>query len=167
MDSKRIEELLAKYWECETSLEEEKELRAFFQSTQIPEKFKESASLFQYFEAQRKISLNDVAFDAAVIKQTHLKKSKSVSLFYNSMRIAAGIAVLMVAVWFVRTEIRETTSPEQVDTYDDPKLAFEETKKALLMISKSFGSAEQQAKKINLFNEAQKEISGKEKETKL
>ena len=53
-----------------------------------------------------------------------------------------------------------------VDTYDDPKLAFEETKKALMMISKSFGTAEEQAKKINMFNEAQEEIQ-KKKETKL
>ncbi len=54
--------------------------------------------------------------------------------------------------------VRETTPQAVVDTYDDPKLAFEETKKALLMISKSFGTAEEQARKINMFNEAQEEI---------
>ena len=64
----------------------------------------------------------------------------------------------MVAVWFVRSEIRQTTPQELVDTYSDPELAFEETKKALLMISRSFGTAEEQAKKINLFNEAQQQI---------
>ena len=74
------------------------------------------------------------------------------------MRIAAGIAVLMVAVWFIKTEVRKSTPQEIVDTYDDPQLAFEETKKALMMISKGFGQAEQEAKKINLFNEAQEEI---------
>jgi hypothetical protein len=51
------------------------------------------------------------------------------------------------------------------DTYDDPQKALEETKKALLMISKGFGRAEQQAKKINLLNEAQEKIQTKE-ETK-
>jgi NAD(P)H-hydrate repair Nnr-like enzyme with NAD(P)H-hydrate dehydratase domain len=80
------------------------------------------------------------------------------SLFQNSMRIAAGIAVLMVAVYFIRTEVRKTTPQEIVDTYDDPKLAFEETKKALMMISKGFGKAEEGAKKINLLNEATEEI---------
>ena len=72
----------------------------------------------------------------------------------------------MMAVWFIRNEARESTPQEMVDTYDDPKLAFEETKKALMMISKSFGTAEEQAKKINMFNEAQEEIQ-KKKDTKL
>jgi len=70
------------------------------------------------------------------------------------------VAVLMVAIWFVRNEIRETTPQEIVDTYDDPDLAFEETKRALMIISKSFTKAEEQAKKINLFNEAQKQVQG-------
>jgi hypothetical protein len=83
------------------------------------------------------------------------------SLVFNAMRIAAGISVLVVAFWFVRNEVRQSTPQEIVDTYDDPKLAFEETKKALQMISKSFGTAETQAKKINLFNEAQEEIQKK------
>ena len=75
------------------------------------------------------------------------------------MRIAAGIVVLMAAIWFVRSEIRESTPQEIVDTYDNPKEAFEETKRALMMISKSFGKAEEQAKEINLFNEAQQQIT--------
>ena len=81
------------------------------------------------------------------------------------MRIAAGLVVVLVAIWFIRNEVRKTTPQAIVDTYDDPKLAFEETKKALLMISKSFGTAEEQAKKINMFNEAQEEIQKKKKQS--
>ncbi|MBL7857177.1 MAG: hypothetical protein JNM57_05770 [Cyclobacteriaceae bacterium] len=170
MDSKRIDELLNKYWNCETSLEEEQQLRAYFTGTEVPEQWKETAALFRYFEDQKKKLLNDVAFDHQVIEKVRRpEKGKIVKLFYNSLRIAAGISVLLVATWLVRTEIRKTTPQEIVDTYDDPKLAFEETKKALMMISKSFGKAETQAKKINLFNEAQQEITKKEEdiETKL
>jgi hypothetical protein len=164
MDSNRIEELLSKYWNCETSLEEEQQLREYFKGGDIPEQWKETAALFRYFEENKKKTLNDVAFDAAVMQNVQpQKKGKLVKLFYNSMRIAAGIAVLVMAVWFVRKEVRDTTPQEVVDTYDDPQLAFEETKKALLMISKSFGTAESQAKKLNMFNEAQEEIQKKDK----
>jgi hypothetical protein len=90
------------------------------------------------------------------------KQGKVIKLFYNAMRIAAGVAVLVVAGWLVQKEIRKTTPQEVVDTYDDPKLAFEETKKALMMISKSFGTAEEKAKKINMFNEAQQQVQKKE-----
>lgn len=157
-----MEELLKKYWNCETTLEEEKQLRDFFGGTAIPEQLKDAAPLFRYFEEAKKKSLNDVAFDGQVLRSVHPPKQTRVAkLVYNAMRIAAGLAVVIAATWFIRKEVRETTPQAIVDTYDDPKLAFEETKKALLMISKSFGTAEEQARKINMFNEAQEEIQGK------
>ena len=39
MDLDRIEKLLAKYWECETSVEEEGELKQFFSGDNVPEKW--------------------------------------------------------------------------------------------------------------------------------
>jgi hypothetical protein len=168
MDSNRIDELLNKYWNCETSLEEEQELRQYFKGSQVPEQWKETASLFRYFEESKKKSLDDQPFDPRLLEKVSVQqKSKGVRLLYNSMRIAAGVAVLMIAVWFVRKEVRTSTPQEIVDTYDDPKLAFEETKKALMIISKSFGQAEEQAKKINLFNEAKEEIQKDKNETNL
>lgn len=159
MDSKKIAELLDRYWNCETSLEEEQQLREYFKSGNYPENLKETAALFGYFNAHKKKSIEDETFDAAVIhKVAKAPKGKMTSLIQNSLRIAAGIAVLMVAFVLVRNEVRKSTPQQVVDTYDDPKLAFEETKKALLMISKSFGTAEQEARKINMFNEAREEV---------
>jgi hypothetical protein len=163
MDLNKIDALLERYWAGETSLEEEEQLRDYFRRDGVPETYRETANLFRYFDTQKKKSVDDAGFDAAVLAKTGVpKRGKMIKLFSNSMRIAAGVAVLMLAVWFVRREVRETTPPEIVDTYDDPKLALEETKKALLMISKSFGRAEQETKKINLLNEAKEEI-GKQK----
>ncbi|RAV99847.1 hypothetical protein [Pseudochryseolinea flava] len=161
MDSKKIEELLNKYWNCETSLEEEQQLKEYFKSGEIPEQLKDTAALFQYFDVSKKKSLNDIGFDNSILNSVAPKKGKIVKLVYNSMRIAAGIAVLVAAVWFVRQELRKSDPPSATveDTYDDPKLAFEETKKALMMISKSFGKAEEQARKLNMFNEAQEGIN--------
>lgn len=164
MDSKRIEELLQKYWDCETSLEEEQQLREYFRSEQVPEQLKETAVLFHYFETQRNKAV-DEHFERNVVtqlKEQPKKKGKMVSLLHNSMRIAAGVAVLVAAVFFVRQEIRKNDTVAMEDTYDDPQKALEETKKALMMISKGFGRAEQQAKKINMINEAQETIQAKE-----
>ena len=167
MDSKEINELLARYWNCETSLSEEQQLRDYFKSDDVPIELKETASLFRYFEENKKKSLPDISFDKHVLEAVKPAPAGRVRrLLYNSMRIAAGLVVVMMAIWFIRNEVRQSTPPEIVDTYDDPKLAFEETKKALMMISKSFGTAEQQAKKLNMFNEAQEEIQ-KKKATKL
>lgn len=159
MDSEKIDQLLAKYWNCETSLEEEQQLRAFFRQNDIPYHLQETAALFRYFDAQQSQSMPAAGSDGEVLNTIQpVKKGRTASLLFNSMRIAAGIAVLITAVWLVRIEIRKSAPPEMADTYSDPKMAFEETKKALMMISKSFGTAEEHAKKINLFNEAQKDI---------
>lgn len=167
MDSKQLEDLLQKYWNCETSLEEEQQLREYFRSEEILEPLKDTFSLFNYFEAQKQKAV-DAHFEGNVITQLRQpeKRGKMVQLLNNSMRIAAGVAVLLVAVYFVREEIRKNDNVAMEDTYDDPKQALEETKKALMMISKGFGRAEQQAKKINLINEAQDKIQIKTEETK-
>lgn len=158
MDSKQLEQLLKKYWDCETSVEEENELKAWFRNNPAPEHLKDTAALFLYFGENKKKEIADVNFDHQVIEDIKPRRGRMASLVQNSMRIAAGLIVLMVATWFVRNEIRKTTPQEMVDTYDDPKLALEETKKALKLISKSFGAAEDEAKNLNLFNKAQEEI---------
>jgi hypothetical protein len=159
MDSNNIEALLKKYWEAETSQEEEQQLREWFRTHEAPEPWKETADMFRYFDETKKKSLDDVSFNDAVVSSLPTATAGRVrKLVYNSLRIAAGVSVLCLATWFVHKEIQGSANPEVVDTYSDPKLAFEETKKALLLISQSFGKAEKQARKINMFNEAQEEI---------
>jgi low affinity Fe/Cu permease len=165
MDSKKIEELLQKYWDCETSLEEEKQLQEYFRNENVPDQWKETATLFHYFEQQKNKSVNP-QFDKTILSQLKKPKGKVTNLVQTSLKIAAGVAVLIAAVFFVRQEIRKNDTIAMEDTYDDPKKALEETKKALLMISKGFGSAEKQAKKINLINEAQDKIQTKDKSKK-
>lgn len=162
MDSKQIEESLARYWNCETSVEEEQALREYFANAEFEGNMKEVAAMFRYFDQQRQLEPADGGPDASARRMANPKKQKLTQLLHNSLRIAAGIVVLMVAIWLVRSEIRQDTPQELVDTYSDPALAFEETKKALLMISKGFGTAEEQAKKINLFNEAKQQIQNPE-----
>lgn len=161
MDSERINILLQKYWNCQTTLEEEQELKAYFKQ-HSPEAFKDTAVLFQYFNEQKQKHLADVSFESRLMRQLGRPKAVTRTLVYNAMRIAAGIIVVVMAVWLVRMEVRKITPVEVTDTYDDPKMAFEETKKALMMISRSFSTAEEQARKINLFNEAQKELQQQE-----
>jgi hypothetical protein len=61
-------------------------------------------------------------------------------------------------------DLRKAYPDEPEDTYTDPKVAFEETKKALMMISKSFNKAQKEASKINVFNEATEAIQNKQED---
>lgn len=158
MDS-RIEQLLEKYWKCETSLEEENELKAYFMENKVPEELKETALLFQYFDTQKKLGISKIEFDHKIkAGVTPAEKGKVRKMFFATAKIAAGVLVLVAATFLVRQEIRKSYPEEVVDTYSDPQLAFEETKKALMMISKTFGKAKQEAGKITVFNEAEQII---------
>ena len=55
MDYKYIEQLLERYWQCETSLEEESELRAFCSKGEIPAHLLQYRDLFVYQQVQREL----------------------------------------------------------------------------------------------------------------
>jgi hypothetical protein len=168
MDSKRIEQLLEKYWNAETSLEEENELHRYFQGTDVPDNLKETASLFRYFESEKSRSLEE-SFAAAVTKQIRRRQGgKIISMgnWFQIARVAAGVAVVVAAVYLIGHEVRKSSPGEVTDTESDPKLAFEQTKKALLMISKNFHKAQTEASNINLLNEAEDKIQQKPEKNK-
>jgi hypothetical protein len=155
--------LLEKYWNAETSLEEEQELHRFFQGTEVPENLKETAALFRYFEEEKNRSLNE-NFDADVtkkIRQRQGAKTVSMTNWFQIARVAAGVMVVVAAVYLIGHEARKSSPNEVTDTESDPKLAFEQTKKALMMISKNFHKAQSEASKINLLNEAEERIQKK------
>jgi hypothetical protein len=165
MDSKAIEQLLEKYWNCETSLEEEKALRDYFSGSEVPESLREASSLFRYFEAERAKGAGE-DFEKKVTKEIRKRQGgKIISMVnaYRIARIAAGLLVVVVATYFVRQEVRKSYPPEIAGTISDPKMALEETKKALMLISRGFGKAREGASKVNMLNEAEQKISTKGK----
>lgn len=157
MDYNQLETLIKKYWDCETSLEEEERLREWFRTHEVPERFKDTAKLFSYFDEQKQKATGD-RFDKEIVAKVMSPGGKGISLWQTTLKIAAGIAVVAAAIFFVRQEIQE--KPDMA-TIEDPQKALEETKKALMMISKGFSTAEEQAKKINVLNEAEDKVKEK------
>ncbi|ELR73558.1 hypothetical protein C900_02643 [Fulvivirga imtechensis AK7] len=174
MDLDRIEQLLERYWECETTLEEEKELKKFFNSGKVPAKWQSVAPLFQYYEEEKKSGKLDGLFDEKIITEIQTQgppeasaagKGKVIKLFYNIARVAAVGLILITATYFVREEYinkKDTMDPYLADTFEDPKVAYEETKKALMMISKNFNKGRKEVRKVGVFSEAQDKVKDTE-----
>lgn len=59
MDYKYIEQLIERYWECETSQQEEDILRAFFAQDDVPASLARYKSLFVYEQQQKEQTLLD------------------------------------------------------------------------------------------------------------
>ncbi|HMP98802.1 MAG TPA: hypothetical protein PKC24_03410 [Cyclobacteriaceae bacterium] len=165
MDFERIDRLLEKYWACETSLEEEQELKAFLKQANLPERYNEAASMFQYFHAQQKIESKASIETAAISRFKQQPKGAMRSMFYNISRIAAGLIVIALATFLIREEYLKSDKPDPVlDSFNDPMVAFEETKKALQMISDNFNKGKREAQKINMLNEATELVVSKKTE---
>ena len=171
MDLTKIEALLERYWEGETTVGEERELKAFFAQEEIPEHLRVYAPLFQYLDGQQAKTTPDIeARPYLKVNHTGTKKKgekpvRMVSWLTQVAKIAAVGVVLAVATYLVREEYlnsKQQVQPVVADTFEDPQKAFEETKKALMLISKNFGKGRKQMQKLGVLHEAQRKVKGKE-----
>lgn len=125
MNYKYIEQLLAKYWECETSLEEEQILRSFFGQADIPEHLSQYAPLFQSQAADQQEEL-DTDFDKRLLELVDDKPREHgvlrliVRQTYPFLKAAAVVAVVLTIgnvterVAYHQGNVQQTGTP---DTY--------------------------------------------------
>ena len=98
MNIQQIEHLLQRYWDCETTVEEERQLRQFFSGEYVPEHLLRFKDLFAYEEFMQQDHL-DEDFDNRLLHQVEMPvvKAKSVSIFSRLAPIAkAAAAVAML-----------------------------------------------------------------------
>ena len=121
----RIEKLLEKYFEAETSISEEKELKNYFASSDVAQHLEQYKPIFGYA-----VQAKQEQFTAKIPLNT-IKRKRVVWL-----SVAALVAVLLGVGLFTFNHYNQPKS-DDLGTYDDPEVAFRETQKALAMISKS------------------------------
>ena len=91
-----IEKLLERYYEGETSLAEEKQLRHFFQQETIPVHLQRHAGQFRYF-ADARNQQPSVAFSNQLAAKLNTPKAgRFVRLTAWSLRLAASVALLLI-----------------------------------------------------------------------
>ncbi len=169
MDLKRAEILLERYWNCASTIEEEKELRDFFNSEVVSEELVESAELFKYFEQQQKIRITN-KFDEEVIEKIKSQQSPLVvklnNSFKNYMKVAAVVLVVLAASLVFRMEFWQGDKPPTflaADTFQTPEEAYAETKRAFMLIAEKMNAGRKQAEKIGVLNQAENKIKKQKK----
>ena len=117
MDYKYIEQLLERYWEAETSLQEETILRTFFSQPDIPENLRKYQSLF-VCEQQREEVLGE-DFDARILDQIgDAPLAKTVTLKSRLMPLFKAAAIVAI----VLTLGNAAQAPW--DIWEDPRDAY-------------------------------------------
>ena len=114
MDYKYIEQLLERYWECQTTIEEEGILRAFFSQADIPASLLEYRPLFVYENAAAKESIRD-GFDEkilAMVGEGEPVKAKRIS-FAGSLAPLFKAAAVVAIVLTLGNASQALLAPEQ------------------------------------------------------
>lgn len=150
MDYKYIEQLLERYWQCETSLEEESELRAFFSKEEVPVHLLRYKDLFVYQQAQRETGLGE-DFDERILAQIErpVVKAKRLTLSGRFMPLfkAAAVVALMLSLGnvaqhtFFANEALDYNYDAYTDTYDDPEVAYKKVSSALMILSEGINKS--------------------------
>ncbi|MFZ6052665.1 hypothetical protein [Halocola ammonii] len=172
-DKHKIAPLIDKFWEGETSLEEEKTLEEYFlYSTNIPKEFADAEQYFLVKKERSQMAELPVDFEEQLFNKIDESDGRSGGRVVN-IRFAwrAAAAVLIVALsatlWYwaqEKTPVDQMAGVEATaDTYENPREAFEATKEALFMMSSKFNEGSSEIMKIKKLDQAQNKIKPTEK----
>lgn len=157
MNSKKAEALLTKYWAGKTDLEEEKQLKSYFSN--LDGTVDQESVYFDFLEKNHSKKIPD-QFDEELLNQISEAEedTNTKSIFLRYWHIAASVILIVSISIIFKNEIFKSDAPAQVaqvDTFEDPERAFEETKKALLFISSRLNQGGEYASQLSKFEQSQ------------
>jgi len=100
MDYNNIKQLIARYWEGDTCIEEDQEIkRFFFEHTDLPEELEKWRAWFSNLSNVSNAGL-DADFDARIIDRIEAEAKKGKTVFFPRFKViaAACIALTMVSI---------------------------------------------------------------------
>lgn len=129
-----IEKLLEKYENGETTLKEEQQLKNYFSQETVAPHLEIYKPMFAYFLGNQKEQFT---------KDVPLKTKRVFNYKWISV---AAVAVLMIGFYF------KSYNQNDLGTYDDPELAYNEVVKSLAMISNKFNKGTSTISYLNEMN---------------
>jgi hypothetical protein len=143
----RIENLIDKYFEGETSIAEENELKVYFSSTDVAQHLKQYQTIFGYFSQAK-----EQQFTQEIPLQT---KKRNVVLWLS---IAASVVVMLgvgTMMYFINDKEEQfvACTPE-----DNPELALQQTEKALALVSEHLNTGIESVSYINEYEQSKNRI---------
>ncbi|KGO79826.1 hypothetical protein IP98_02564 [Flavobacterium cauense R2A-7] len=144
MELHTIEKLVEKYFSGETSVAEEKQLKDYFSSSDVAPHLEQYRAVFGYFRQAKQEQFTKTV-------PLHPRKHSYVVW----ITVAASVAVLLGTFYIMN---HKPEQPQDLGTFDNPELAFEETQKALNMVSENVNEGVKSINYVNEYNQTTKTI---------
>lgn len=164
MEYSNVSALLEKYWACETSEIEELQLREFYATHEgaLPPDLQEAAPLFRYFHVEGE---DDKMPELFTDVMAPWESATVIRPFWHGWMKYAAILLVGVGMGYAVQQFlhkkADTVNGYAVrDTYNDPKLAYQETEKALQLLAKHLNKGTKQMEKLNYLNQATDMLQG-------
>lgn len=136
MKNEKLDILVQKYVEAETSQEEERALRAALTEEKIPDKYADLQALFGYFELQKTVAVPDFTNPTL---SGESPRNRIISMRW--IAAAASVVILIVAFFW----ISQNNGVSSADTFTDPNIAAENAVKALELLSTEINKGQNMA----------------------
>jgi hypothetical protein len=160
MKSQEIERLLEKYYQGETTLEEERLLDEYFARDDVPARYQAEKLQFDYLKMMKGKTLDNTSFDQKVMGRIEKREGLLTRImenrpwFYATVGMAATILILLAV--FIRFE---PMTKRFDDTYSDPEMAYNEAKKVLFFVSQQFNRGTEKLEPISTYDDGVKELN--------
>ncbi|MBL0014059.1 MAG: hypothetical protein IPP30_10175 [Flavobacterium sp.] len=147
MESDRMSLLVSKYFDGETTIGEEIELKKYFSSSDV------SANLLQYKPLFVYLSVNaNQKFEKAMPTLQHTSNP------VKWLSIAASAVVLLGIGIYAFNNFSEAKTSTELGTFDDPQVAFEETQKALAMLSNHVNTGIESVRYVQTYEDTRDKV---------
>jgi hypothetical protein len=158
LERNKVNDLLERYFNAETTLEEEESLRIYFSNTYIETEFKKYAPLFNYF------SKEIVEIDSAIPSSTSFNPQKVnffsyKNVYFRSFSLTAAVA--MAVFTYIIWPTPQNGIEMMIDgvKVNNQKLAITKSEKHLAKISSMMNLVTERTNSLNKLEDVQKTLS--------
>lgn len=153
MDYKIIKTLLDKYFDGETSLQEEQQLQAYFRQPEVHPSLRSYQPMFQFFHTEQERQLN-MDFETRLLEKLQQMEKPRVRVVQMRVWIARAAAVLILAagIWWVYPKFQTQHQEPVAQTIDwskyepdTPEEAYQILKTSLHKVSTELNTGAEKA----------------------
>jgi hypothetical protein len=152
MNAEELDRLLGKYYNGESTEEEEKALRDHFKNGGVSADYEAEKVIFGYYSEAGEVHEPSEGFESGIMSEidnisTREKSRKFRKHILPYLSAAAGILIL-AGSWFFFVH-----RTESADTFKDPKIAYAETMKILMNVSTRLNHGTQSLEPVGKISE--------------